>query len=66
MRIFKKRGVDYNEIKEKYLQSLEEEYYKNPKKCLYCGKPIPYDDPERFRKNSVIVLVQLLTTIKIE
>lgn len=43
-RLFVKRGIDYNQIKKEYQQSLIDAYYKNPKLCKQCGKPISYED----------------------
>lgn len=43
-RLFVKRGIDYNQIKKEYQQNLVDTYYKNPKLCKQCGKPISYED----------------------
>lgn len=43
-RLFAKRGIDYNLIKKEYQQDIIDAYYKNPKLCKQCGKPIPYED----------------------
>ena len=43
-RLLIKRGIDYNGVREEYLKSLKENYIiENPTKCLYCGKPLPWE-----------------------
>ena len=42
-RLFIKRKIDYNNIKQIYKRKELEDYYKNPKYCKNCGKLIPFD-----------------------
>ena len=46
-RLYIKRGIDYNNIKQEWLQQLRIDYENNPKLCKQCGKPIPYEDRNR-------------------
>ena len=46
-RLYTKRGIDYNSIKNEWLQQLRIDYENNPKVCKQCGKPIPYEDRNR-------------------
>lgn len=43
-RLYTKRDIDYNKIKQEWLQQIKIDYENNPKLCKYCGKPISYED----------------------
>lgn len=43
---YKKRNIDYKELKRVHDDSIRLEYYKNPKTCKFCGKVIPYEKRE--------------------
>ena len=51
-RLFKRRGINYNSIKEERSKKIIEDYNKNPKLCKHCGKPIPWDQREKDFCNS--------------
>jgi len=40
---YKKRGIDYIGVSNKYKESIKEEYYKNPNKCQHCGKVLDWE-----------------------
>lgn len=42
-RLYKKRGIDYNHIKENYLESIRLGYSMNPTLCKNCGKPLEFN-----------------------
>lgn len=42
-RLFNKRNIDYNKIKEEEKSREFKEYNKHPKVCKQCGNPIPFE-----------------------
>ena len=42
-RIYKKRGIDYNEMRKNHYISIIDQYNLNPDRCLHCGKPLTWD-----------------------
>ena len=42
-REFNQRKIDRTKIQSEEIQKKIENYSKNPKKCEYCGKPLPWD-----------------------
>lgn len=46
-RLYLKRGIDYNSIKNEWLHQLKINYENNPKLCKCCHKPIPYEEKDK-------------------
>ncbi len=43
LRLFRRRKINYKEIKSNNINLQKEKYEKNPKLCKHCGKPIPWE-----------------------
>jgi hypothetical protein len=41
-RLFRKRGIDYNKIREDFKRNVLLNYENNPTLCAHCGKPLPW------------------------
>lgn len=42
-RIYRERGIHYNEMRKNHYKSIIDQYNLNPDRCLHCGKPLTWE-----------------------